>query len=124
MEKADWRGRTRWRHARAKALKRALDKDGQKSDEDEFIKGVIIEGEMEDIILGGRDFHEVEDTHLKETAKTFYGIASGQIITLEDDVDGWVASLPYLKSKTMEQIGRDVVAFHKEKQPLSQMPSV
>ena len=61
--------------ARAKALKRALDKDGQKSDEDEFIKGVIIEGEMEDIILGGRDFHEVEDTHLKETAKTFYGIA-------------------------------------------------
>ena len=41
--------------ARAKALKRALNKDGQKSDEDEFIKGAIIEDEMEDIILGGRD---------------------------------------------------------------------
>ena len=41
--------------ARAKALKRTLDKNGQKSDKDEFIKGVIIEDEMEDIILGGRD---------------------------------------------------------------------
>ncbi len=104
--------------ARAKALKRALDKDGQKSDENEFIKGVIIEDEMEDIILEGRDFHEVEGTHLKETAKTFYGIASGQIITLEDYVDGWVASLAHLKRKTVDQMQRDVVAFHKEKTAL------
>ena len=68
---------------------------------------------MKDIILGGRDFHEVEDTHLKETAKTFYGIAQGQIITLKDYVDGWVASLAHLKSKTVDQMRRDVVAFHK-----------
>ena len=52
-------------------FKRALEKDGQESNEDKFIKGVIIEDEMEDMIMGGRDFHEVEDTNLKETAKNF-----------------------------------------------------
>ncbi len=36
------------------------------------------------------------------------------MITLEDYVDGWVASLGHLKSKTVNQMRRDVVAFHKE----------
>ena len=100
--------------ARAKALKRAFDEGGQGSDYDEFIKGVIIEGELEDVVLGGRDFHEVEDAHLRKTAKTFYGIASGQIVTLEGYVAGWVASLAHLRQKTVDQMQRDVIVFHKE----------
>ena len=99
--------------AKAKALKRGFEKDEQEGEVDDFIKNEIIEREMEDVILGGKNFHEVDDERKKADAKTFFGIASGKIVTLEEYVDDWVVSIGHLKMKTVDQMKRDVTAFQK-----------
>jgi len=100
--------------AKAKALKRNFDVEEQETDVDDFIKSEVIEREMEDVVLGGKSYDEVTDNKKKADAKSFFKVASGQIVTLDDYVDDWIASLGYLKLKTIDQMKRDVVAFHND----------
>ena len=70
-------------------------------DEDGFwesTKTGIIEDAIEDIILGGRDIESIDSKEEKAKAKTFFDIASGQVTTLDDYVDGWMLSIEYLKA--------------------------
>ena len=105
--------------AKAKALRQAFssDKNNDKLDEDgamEVIRGIIIEDAIEKTILGGRDINSIDSKSDKAAAKAFYDIASGQVVTLDDYVDGWVASISHLKDRTINQMQRDVVSFLKE----------
>ena len=80
--------------AKAKALRQALlsDKGNDKLDEDgamEVVQGIIIEEAIEKTILGGRDINSIDSKSERAAAKTFYNIASGQVVTLDDYVDGW-----------------------------------
>ena len=47
----------------------------------------------------------------KAKAKTFFDIASGQVTTLDDYVDGWLLSIEHLKARTIKQMKRDVDDF-------------
>ncbi|MDB3896764.1 tyrosine-type recombinase/integrase [Alphaproteobacteria bacterium] len=105
--------------AKAKALHRALSdtKASDLIDEDgamEVVRGIIIEEAIEKTILGGRDINSIDTKSERAAAKAFYDIASGQVITLDDYVDGWVASISHLKPRTINQMQRDVVSFLKE----------
>jgi len=105
--------------AKAKALRQAflLDKHNDKLDEDgamEVVRGIIIEEAIEKTILGGRDINSIDTKSDKAAAKAFYDIASGQVVTLDDYVDGWLASISHLKPRTINQMKRDVVSFLKE----------
>ena len=100
--------------AKAKALKRNFDVEEQETDVDDFIKSEVIEREMEEVVLGGKSYDEITDNKKKADAKSFFKVASGQIVTLDDYVDDWIASLGYLKLKTIDQMKRDVVAFHND----------
>jgi integrase len=105
--------------AKAKALRQAFmsDKDNDKLDEDgamEVVRGIIIEEAIEKTILGGRDINSIDTKSERAAAKAFYDIASGQVVTLDDYVDGWVASISHLKPRTINQMQRDVVSFLKE----------
>jgi DNA-binding transcriptional regulator/RsmH inhibitor MraZ len=105
--------------AKAKALRQAFlsDKGNDKLDEDgamEVVRGIIIEEAIEKTILGGRDINSIDTKSDRAAAKAFYGIASGQVVTLDDYVDGWVAFLSHLKPRTINQMKRDVVSFLKE----------
>ena len=105
--------------AKAKALRQAFlsDKGNDKLDEDgamEVVRGIIIEDTIEKTILGGRDINSIDTKSDRAAAKAFYGIASGQVVTLDDYVDGWVAFLSHLKTRTINQMKRDVVSFLKE----------
>ena len=105
--------------AKAKALRQAFlsDKGNDKLDEDgafEVVKGIIIEDAIEKTILGGRDINSIDSKSDKAAAKAFYDIASGQVATLDDYVDGWVASISHLKARTINQMKRDVASFLKE----------
>ena len=85
-------------------------------DEDGFwesTKTGIIEDAIEDIILGGRDINTIDNKEDKAKAKTFFDIASGQVITLDDYVDGWCC-LSSTKARTIKQMKRDVNDFLKE----------
>ena len=105
--------------AKAKALRRTLsnNKASDLIDEDgamELVQGTIIEDAIEKTILGGRDINTISSKSEKAAAKAFYDIASGQVVTLDDYVDGWVASISHLKARTINQMKRDVVSFLKE----------
>jgi len=105
--------------AKAKALHRALSdtKASDLIDEDgamEVVRGIIIEEAIEKTILGGRDINSIDTKSERAAAKAFYDIASGQVVTLDDYVDGWVASISHLKPRTINQMQRDVVSFLKE----------
>jgi hypothetical protein len=105
--------------AKAKALRRALDNSPNSDliDEDGFwesTKTGIIEDAIEDIILGGRDINTIDNKEDKAKAKTFFDIASGQVTTLEDCVDGWLLSIEHLKARAIKQMKRDVNDFLKE----------
>ena len=104
--------------AKAKALRRALDNNPSNDliDEDGFwesTKTGIIENAIEDIILGGRDIDSIDNKEEKAKAKTFFDIASGQVTTLDDYVDGWLLSIAHLKASTIKQMKRDVNDFLK-----------
>ena len=95
--------------AKAKALRRALDNSPNNAllDEDGFwesTKTGIIEDAIEDIILGGRDIDSIDNNEEKAKAKTFFDIASGQVTTLDDYVDGWLLSIEHLKARTVKQL--------------------
>ena len=95
--------------AKAKALRRALDNSPNNAllDEDGFwesTKTGIIEDAIEDIILGGRDIESIDNKEEKAKAKTFFDIASGQVTTLDDYVDGWLLSIEHLKARTIKQM--------------------
>ena len=112
--------------AKAKALRQAFasDKNNDKLDEDgamEVVRGIIIEDAIEKTILGGRDIDSIDSKSDKAAAKAFYDIASGQVATLDDYVDGWVASISHLKPRTINQMKRDVASFLKEE--TSHIPS-
>ena len=88
--------------AKAKALRQAFasDKNNDKLDEDgamEVVRGIIIEDAIEKTILGGRDINSIDTKSDRAAAKAFYDIASGQVVTLDDYVDGWLASISHLK---------------------------
>jgi integrase len=105
--------------AKAKALRRTLsdNKASDLIDEDgamELVQGTIIEDAIEKTILGGRDINSIDSKSDRAAAKAFYDIASGQVVTLDDYVDGWVASISHLKARTINQMKRDVVSFLKE----------
>jgi integrase len=105
--------------AKAKALRQAFlsDKGNDKLDEDgamEVVRGIIIEDAIEKTILGGRDINSIDSKSDKAAAKAFYDIASGQVVTLDDYVDGWLSSISHLKDRTINQMKRDVVSFLKE----------
>ena len=105
--------------AKAKALRRTLsdNKASDLIDEDgafEVVKGIIIEEAIEKTILGGRDINSIDSKSERAAAKAFYDIASGQVVTLDDYVDGWLASISHLKDRTINQMKRDVVSFLKE----------
>ena len=105
--------------AKAKALRRTLSdtKASDLIDEDgamEVVRGIIIEEAIETAILGGRDINSIDSKSDRAAAKAFYDIASGQVVTLEDYVDGWLASISHLKARTINQMKRDVVSFLKE----------
>jgi len=105
--------------AKAKALRQAFlsDKGNDKLDEDgamEVVRGIIIEEAIEKTILGGRDINSIDTKSERAAAKAFYDIASGQVVTLDDYVDGWLTSISHLKPRTINQMQRDVVSFHKE----------
>jgi integrase len=105
--------------AKAKALRRTLSdtKASDLIDEDgamEVVRGIIIEEAIEKTILGGRDINSIDTKSDRAAAKAFYDIASGQVVTLDDYVDGWVASISHLKDRTINQMQRDVVSFLKE----------
>ena len=105
--------------AKAKALRRTLSdtKASDLIDEDgamEVVRGIIIEDAIEKTILGGRDINSIDTKSDRAAAKAFYDIASGQVVTLDDYVDGWVASISHLKTRTINQMKRDVVSFLKE----------
>jgi integrase len=105
--------------AKAKALRRTLSdtKASDLIDEDgamEVVRGIIIEDAIEKTILGGRDINSIDTKSDRAAAKAFYDIASGQVVTLDDYVDGWVASISHLKDRTINQMQRDVVSFLKE----------
>ena len=105
--------------AKAKALRQAFlsDKGNDKLDEDgamEVVRGIIIEEAIEKTILGGRDINSIDTKSERAAAKAFYDIASGQVVTLDDYVDGWLASISHLKDRTINQMQRDVVSFLKE----------
>ena len=105
--------------AKAKALHRALN-NGKASDlidEDgamEVVRGILIEDAIEKTILDGRDINSIDTKSDRAAAKAFYDIASGQVVTLDDYVDGWLASISHLKDRTINQMQRDVVSFLKE----------
>ena len=80
----------------------------------EVVRGIIIEDTIEKTILGGRDINSIDTKSDRAAAKAFYGIASGQVVTLDDYVDGWVAFLSHLKTRTINQMKRDVVSLLKE----------
>ena len=112
--------------AKAKALRRALSdtKASDLIDEDgafEVVKGIIIVEAIEKTILGGRDINSIDSKSERAAAKAFYDIASGQVVTLDDYVDGWLASISHLKPRTISQMKRDVVSFLKEE--TSHIPS-
>ena len=105
--------------AKAKALHRALSdtKASDLIDEDgamEVVRGIIIEDAIEKTILGGRDINSIDTKSDRAAAKAFYDIASGQVVTLDDYVDGWLSSISHLKDRTINQMKRDVVSFLKE----------
>ena len=105
--------------AKAKALRRTLSdaKASDLIDEDgamEVVRGIIIEDAIEKTVLGGRDINSIHTKSDKAAAKAFYDIASGQVATLDDYVDGWVTSISHLKDRTINQMQRDVVSFLKE----------
>jgi hypothetical protein len=87
-----------------------IDEDGAM----EVVRGIIIEDAIEKTILGGRDINSIDTKSDRAAAKAFYDIASGQVVTLDDYVDGWVASISHLKDRTINQMQRDVVSFLKE----------
>jgi hypothetical protein len=100
---------------KAKALRRALDNSSNKDliDEDGFwesTKTGIIEDVIEEIILGGRRINIIDNTEDKAKAKTFFDIASGQVTTLDDYVDGWLLSIKHLKARIIKQRGTDTTA--------------
>ena len=102
--------------AKAKALRRTLSdtKASDLIDEDgamEVVRGIIIEEAIETAILGGRDINSIDSKSDRAAAKAFYDIASGQVVTLDDYVDGWVASISHLKARTINQMKRDVASF-------------
>jgi len=100
------------------------DKDNDKLDEDgamEVVRGIIIEEAIEKTILGGRDINSIDTKSERAAAKAFYDIASGQVVTLDDHVDGWLTSISHLKPRTINQMQRDVVSFLKEE--TSHIPS-
>jgi integrase len=112
--------------SKAKALRQALlsDKGNDKLDEDgafEVVKGIIIEDAIEKTILGGRGINSIDTKSERAAAKAFYDIASGQVVTLDDYVDGWLTSISHLKDRTINQMQRDVVSFLKEE--TSHIPS-
>jgi hypothetical protein len=95
--------------AKAKALRRALDNSPNNDliDEDGFWKSTktgIIKVAIEDIILGGRDIESIDNKEEKAKAKIFFDIASGQVTTLDDYVDGWLLSIEHLKARTIKQM--------------------
>jgi hypothetical protein len=47
-------------------------------------------------------------------AKIFFDIASGQVTTLDDYVDGWLLSIEHLEARTIKHMKRDVYDFLKE----------
>jgi len=105
--------------AKAKALRQAFssDKNNDKQDEDgamEVVRGIIIEDAIEKTILGGRDINSIDSKSERAAAKAFYDIASGQVVTLDDYVDGWLASISHLKPRTINQMQRDVMSFLRE----------
>ena len=105
--------------AKAKALRRALDNSPNNDliDEDGFwesTKTGIIEDAIEDIILGGRGIERIDNKEDNAKAKTFFDIASGQVTTLDDYVDGWLLSIEHLKARTIKQMKRDVNDFLKD----------
>ena len=102
--------------AQAKALRRTLSetKASDLIDEEgamEVVQGIIIEDAIEKTILGGRDINSIDSKSDRAAAKAFYDIASGQVVTLDDYVDGWVASISHLKARTINQMKRDVASF-------------
>ena len=95
--------------AKAKALRRTLSdtKASDLIDEDgamEVVRGIIIEEAIETAILGGRDINSIDSKSDRAAAKAFYDIASGQVVTLDDYVDGWLASISHLKPRTINQM--------------------
>jgi hypothetical protein len=105
--------------AKAKALRRALDYSPNNDllDENGFwesAKTCIIEDAIEEIILGGKDINSIDNKEEKAKAKTFFNIASGQVTTLDDYVDGWLLSIEHLKARTIQHMKRDVNDFLKE----------
>jgi len=105
--------------AKAKALRQAFmsDKGNDKLDEDgamEVVKGIIIEEAIEKTILGGIYINSIANKTERAAAKAFYDIALGQVVTLDDYVDGWLASISHLKPRTINQMKRDVVSVLKE----------
>ena len=97
--------------AKAKALRRALENSPNNDliDKDGFwasTKTGIIEDAIEDSILGGRDIDSIDNKEekAKAKAKIFLDIASGQVTTLDDYVDGWLLSIEHLKARTIKQM--------------------
>ena len=112
---------------KSKALRRALDNSPNNDllDEDGFWESTkigIIEGAIKDIILGGRDIDSIDNKEDKAKAKTFFDIASGQVTTLDDYIDGWLLSIEHLKARTIKQMRRDVNDFLKEER--IQLPTI
>ena len=108
--------------AKAKALRQAFlsDKGNDKLDEDgafETVKGIIIEEAIEKTILGGRDINSIESKSEKAAAKAFYDIASGQVVTLDDYVDGWlvVYLAPQAKNHQSDEAGCCVLPQRRDK---------
>jgi integrase len=105
--------------AKAKALRQAFlsDNGNDNLDEDgaiEVVRGIIIEEAIEKTILGGGEINSIDSKSERAVAKAFYDIASGQVVTLDDYVYGWLASISHLKPRTINQMQRDVVSFLKE----------
>ena len=105
--------------AKAKALRRALDNSPNNDfiDEDGFwesTKTGIIEDAIEDVIPGGRDIDSFYNREDKAKAKALFDIASGQVTTLDDYVDGWLLSIEHFQLRTIKQMKRDVNDFLKE----------
>ena len=105
--------------AKAKALRQAFLSDKvttswMKMVQWRWFEGIIIEEAIEKTILGGRDINSIDSKSERAAAKAFYDIASGQVVTLDDYVDGWLASISHLKPRTINQMQRDVVSFLKE----------
>lgn len=105
--------------ARAKALRRSLANNSANELIDEaeawdIAETTIIEKEIEEIILGGRDINNINSKNEEAAAKTFYDIASGQITTLDDYVAGWIESISHLKPRTINRMRLDVEAFLKK----------